>query len=339
MYDYLVIGAGLYGCTIARLLTDAGKKVLIIDKRSEIGGNCASKDIQGIDVHLYGSHVFHTSNKNVWQFVNKYAEFYHFTHKVMSCYNGHVYNFPVNKKTRQDFSIFENSPDYFKCFKDDIYNAFFKEYSEKQWGCDFKDVPQNALKRIPFRDNYNDAYFSDYYCGVPVDGWHAFFDRLTKDINIELNTTYKKGYTDNTKVIYTGPIDQYFNNRYGSLEWRSLQFNFEDMPLQDGQGCSVIHYPEKKYPWTRVTEFKHFLPFADSFKNKFTVTCAEIPCVDNNNPLYPVETEKNLTLLKKYEQLAIKEKNVFFAGRLGTYKYNNMDTTVLNAMQDMEKYI
>lgn len=335
-YDFLVVGAGLYGSVMARKLTDNGYSVLVIDKRDRIGGNCASKDMNGIDVHLYGPHVFHTSDKQVWNYINRFGEFRQFTHKVLSNYKDSTYNFPVNKKTRQDFN---NNEDFTGSFSEAIFNAFFREYSEKQWGCDFEDVPKKALKRIPIRDDYNDSYFNDYFQGIPVNGYNNLFEKLLEDIEIRLNCDFSpehlKTFAD--KIIYTGPIDRYFNYCYGNMEWRSLNFKFQELPVKDFQGISVMHFPEKKYPYTRITEFKHFNPFNEAFKTDYTVYAEEYPCTDPENPYYPIENENNINTYMKYFELAQNEKNIHFAGRLGTYKYNDMDVTVKNALEDFEK--
>jgi UDP-galactopyranose mutase len=206
-------------------------------------------------------------------------------------------------------------------------------------------VPKNALKRIPFRNNYNDSYFDDYYQGIPINGWNTLFWNMIiiasifDTCKIELNAKFSDYKEEAEKIIYTGAIDEYFNYCYGRLDWRSLKFNFVEKNINDYQGISVMHYPELKYPYTRITEFKHFNPFNDAYKKDFTVYAEEIPCNDPDNPYYPVETEKNIELYQKYKLLADAEKNVFFAGRLGTYKYNNMDVTVENALNDYERLI
>ena len=335
-YDFLVVGAGLYGCTIAERLHSVGYKVLVIDKRDRVGGNCASVDMNGIDVHLYGPHVFHTSDKHIWNYITQFGEFRQFTHKVLSSYNGNYYNFPFNKRTIQDFV--NNEVDN-NCFNlKDMFEAFYKEYSEKQWGCKFEDVPAKVLSRIPFRNDFNDSYFNDYYQGVPHNGYNNLFINMLEGIDVELNTDFFTGYSVN-KVIYTGPIDRYFDYKYGILDWRSLKFCLHEHRMKDFQGISVMHFPEKKYPHTRVTEFKHFNPFNEGFDKNYTVTAVEYPCTDPENPYYPIENENNINTYMKYFELAQNEKNIHFAGRLGTYKYNDMDVTVKNALEDFDKII
>lgn len=342
IYDFLIVGAGLYGSVMARQLTDNGYKVLVIDKRSRIGGNCASKDMNGIDIHLYGPHVFHTSDEEVWNYITGFGEFRQFTHKVLSNYKGNVYNFPINKKTIHDFN---NNENWTGNFEEEIFNAFFKEYSEKQWNCNFEDVPVQALKRIPIRDNYNDSYFNDYYQGIPVEGYNALFEKLLEGIEVRLNAdflelsnqVYYRTVAD--KIIYTGPIDSFFNYQHGRLDWRSLRFEFKELKVKDFQGIGVMHYPEKIYDYTRITEFKHFNPFNEAFKKDFTVYAEEYPCNNPEEPYYPIENGKNIDTYMKYFELTQDEKNVLFGGRLGTYKYNDMDVTVANALTDSEKII
>lgn len=338
-YDYLIVGAGLYGSVMARQLTTAGYSVLVIEKRDRIGGNCASRDMEGIDVHLYGPHVFHTSNNEVWNYITGFGEFRQFTHKVLSNYKGNIYNFPINKKTRQDFK--NNSGWDYNNLDEEIYNAFFKEYSEKQWDCDFEKVPAKALKRIPVRDNYNDSYFNDYYQGIPVNGYNALFEKLLEGIDIRLNCDFSPVHlkTLAEKIIYTGPVDAYFNYCYGQLGWRSLRFEFKELNIKDFQGIGVMHYPERKYAYTRITEFKHFNPFNEAFNRDYTVYAREYPCDNIEEPYYPVETEINIKRYMDYFELTQEEESVFFAGRLGTYRYNDMDVTVKNALNDSEKII
>ena len=337
-YDFLLVGAGLYNAVMAERLTSTGYKVLLVEKRNTIGGNCASKDVNGIDVHLYGPHVFHTSNKQVWDYITRFGEFRQFTHKVLSSYRDNVYNFPVNKKTREDF--YNNEFDEaIISFEDELYNAFFKEYSEKQWNCEFKEVPVKALKRIPVRDNYNDSYFDDYYQGVPVEGYHQLFFNMMHNLTVHFNCDYlqNKDFFKADKVIYTGPVDAFFNYYYGKLSWRSLSFKIVQEHIRDFQGISVMHYPEKRYDYTRITEFKHFNPFNQAFKKDFTVYAEEYPCQNDKEPYYPIEDEFNIKKYEFYSILAEGCKNVHFAGRLGTYKYNDMDVTVANALSDFDK--
>jgi len=356
-YEILIVGAGLYGSVMARRLTDAGYKVLVIDKRDRIGGNCASADMNGIDVHLYGPHVFHTSDKQVWNYINRFGEFRQFTHKIMVDSVERVFNFPINKKTIFDVwgmnkipDIVENdNPQNFEEYAISkvgiiLYAKFIKGYTEKQWNCDPKLLPVSIIKRIPVRDNYDDSYFNDYYQGIPFKGYNALFENLLEGIEIRLNThfllndmPYLKSLAD--KIIYTGPINEYFFNYHGKLDWRSLRFEFKELSVKDFQGISVIHYPEKKYDYTRITEFKHFNPFNEAFEKDYTVYAEEYPCNNPEEPYYPVENNKNIDTYMKYFEMAQEEKNVHFAGRLGTYKYNDMDVTVKNALDDSMKII
>jgi len=352
-YDFLIVGAGLYGSVMARRLTDAGYKVLVIDKRDRIGGNCASTDFNGIDVHLYGPHVFHTSDKQVWNYINRFGEYRQFTHKIMIDSVERVFNFKKNKKTIFDVWGMNKIPDIvendnaqnFEEYANSkvgiiLYDKFIKGYTEKQWNCDPKLLPVSIIKRIPVRDDYNDSYFNDYYQGIPVKGYNALFEKLLEGIDIELNMDYPAAWDYNYhKVIYTGAIDGFYYLKYGMLDWRSLRFEFKKLNVKDFQGISVMHYPEKKYDYTRITEFKHFNPFNEAFDRNYTVYAEEYPCTDPENPYYPIENEKNIDTYMKYFELAQDEKNVHFGGRLGTYKYNDMDVTVKNALNDSEKII
>jgi len=334
-FDFLLVGAGLYNAVMAERLTSAGYKVLLVEKRNTIGGNCASKDVNGIDVHLYGPHVFHTSNKQVWDYITRFGEFKQFTHKVLSKYKDNVYNFPINRKTIIDF----NNNEGWLSSNEDIYNAFFKEYSEKQWNCKFEDVPAQALKRIPVRTDYNDSYFDDYYQGVPVEGYHQLFFNMMHNLTVHFNCDYlqNKDFFSADKVFYTGAVDAFFDYYYGKLEWRSLNFKIVQEHIRDFQGISVMHYPERKYDYTRITEFKHFNPFNAAFKKDFTVYAEEYPSQNDEEPYYPIEDEFNIKKYEFYSVLAEGCKNVHFAGRLGTYKYNDMDVTVANALSDFDK--
>jgi UDP-galactopyranose mutase len=351
-YDFLIVGAGLYGCTIAERLHSHGYKVLVIDKRDRIGGNCASVDMNGIDVHLYGPHVFHTSDKQVWNYITQFGYFRQFTHKVLSRHGDRLYSFPINLKTIMEVFGKDSLSVKSKYIETDcsleewcineigetLYEMFIKGYTEKQWHCDPKLLPASIIKRIPVRSDFNDSYFNDYYQGVPHNGYNNLFINMLEGIDVELNTDFFTGHSVN-KVIYTGPIDRYFDYKYGILDWRSLKFCLHEHRIKDFQGISVMHFPEKKYPHTRVTEFKHFNPFNESFDKNYTVTAVEYPCIDNDNPYYPVENSENIDKYMKYSEIAQEEKNILFAGRLGTYKYNDMDVTVKNALEDFDKII
>jgi len=355
-FDFLLVGAGLYNAVMAERLTSTGYKVLIVEKRNTIGGNCASKDINGIDVHLYGPHVFHTSNKEVWDYINQFGEFRQFTHKVLSKYGDKAYSFPINRKTIEEvhgdmlnyYSDLKHGKDSGNledwCIEQiglNFYEMFVKEYTEKQWGCSCSELPASIIKRIPVRIDYNDCYFDDYYQGIPVEGYHQLFFNMMHNLTVHFNCDYlqNKDFFKADKVIYTGPVDAFFDYYYGKLEWRSLNFKIVQEHIRDFQGISVMHYPEKRYDYTRITEFKHFNPFNQAFKKDFTVYAEEYPCKNDEEPYYPIEDEFNIKKYEFYSVLAEGCKNVHFAGRLGTYKYNDMDVTVENALSDFDKII
>ena len=280
-----------------------------------------------IDVHLYGPHVFHTSNKQVWSYITQFGEFRQFTHKVLSRHGDRLYSFPINLKTiievfgKDSFLVKSKyiEPD---CNLEDwcineigetLYEMFIKGYTEKQWNCDPKLLPASIIKRIPVRSDFNDSYFNDYYQGVPHNGYNALFIKMLEGIEVRLNTDssdLKDISAD--KVIFTGPIDKYFDYEYGQLQWRSLKFEIVELNIKDFQGISVMHYPEKRYPYTRITEFKHFNPFNEAYKKDHTIYAAEFPITDNENPYYPIETEENINKYLKYFELSQEYKNIHY---------------------------
>jgi len=311
MYDYIVIGAGLFGCVMARRLKDLGKNVLIVERRDHIGGNCYSYWQNGVDIHKYGLHIFHTEDKHLWGWMQKWGEFERFNVINYSEYKGRLYNIPINKKTIQDMGSLRKAK-----------RILIKKYSEKFWGMPLKDIPQSTIDRVPIRDNYYDGYYppEHVYQGLPLYGWGNWFKKLTYGIDIDLNHTNKHYTAEN--YIYTGELDEFFDYRYGKLEWRGLT-HVITYP-KEVIGKAVIFHPEKYKP-VRSYEFKHIHQATLNSKN----IAMDEYCIGHRKyyPVYP-DCEK----AKAYREFACKEKNVIFGGRLGTYRYLNMDQTVKEAL-------
>jgi UDP-galactopyranose mutase len=325
MYDYLIVGAGLFGSVFAQIVSENGKRCLVIDKRPHIGGNVYSKDVDGIQVHLYGAHIFHTDKENIWQYVNRFTSFNHYINSPLACYKGKLYNLPFNMNTfnklwnvntpeeakhklkeqrRKYDSINEPAnleEQALKLCGDDIYYTFIKEYTEKQWGRSAKELPPFIIKRIPFRFTYDNNYFSDPYQGIPENGYTAFIHKLLEGIEVKTNTNYfdDRAYFDRIarKVIFTGCIDEYFDFNLGQLEYRSLRFEHERLGTDNYQGNAVINYNEASVPYTRMIEHKHF-NFGDQ---PFTIVTKEYPqaYTSSEEPYYPINDEKNSILLKE----------------------------------------
>ena len=362
-YDFIIIGAGLYGCVMAERLNAAGAKVLIIERRNHIGGNCFSYKFNGIEVHMYGPHVFHTSDIDLWDYVNNVAFLRQFTQKTLTVHKDRTYPIPINLKTINDFYD-ENLRPYQveeflrsrririenpKNFEEyivsqigyELYDAFIKGYTQKQWGEDPKNLPADIIKRLPVRYNYNDSYYdeSHIYQGIPWIGWGLWFKELIGNIPVMLGVDYFD--TDFIKsnaqfVIYTGPIDRYYKYEFGRLRWRSLTFDVQPYDLDDYQGTSVLNYADARIPYTRVVEYKHFMPDNPA---RGTVVVAEKPCNNDDEPYYPVNSVSDKFILEQYFDMAQKEKNVFFGGRLAEYKYYNMDDIVKKALSDYKKFL
>lgn len=360
-YDYVLIGGGLYNGVFAYLARQKGKKCLVIEKRNHMGGNIYCEDNQGIHVHRYGAHIFHTSNKKVWQFVNELAEFNRYTNSPVANYNGEMYNLPFNMNT---FSKMWNisTPAEAKAKIEeqkkavtgepknleeqaislvgtDIYEKLVKGYTEKQWGRDCKELPAFIIKRLPVRFTYDNNYFNDLYQGIPIGGYNVIIDKLFEGCDIELEKDYleNKEYYDGLgeKTVYTGTIDAYYGYQYGKLEYRSLKFENEVLDTDNYQGVAVVNYTDRETPYTRIIEHKHF-EFGTQEKTvitrEYSVTWSE-----GMEPYYPVNNEENQKLYLKYAELAQKEKNVLFGGRLGEYKYYDMDKVIESAMKAAEE--
>ena len=361
-YDYLLVGAGLYSAVFAHCAARAGKSCLIIEKRDHIGGNIYCEDVEGIHVHRYGAHIFHTSNRKVWDFVNSFVEFNRFTNAPVANYKGEMYNLPFNMNT---FSKMWNirTPEEARAMIEpqraavigepknleeqaislvgtDIYTRLIKGYTEKQWGRDCRELPAFIIKRLPVRFTYDNNYFNDRYQGIPEGGYNVLIDALFGDFDIELNVDYlqhREEYDAKAdQVIYTGAIDAYFNYSLGQLEYRSLRFETELLEQPNWQGNAVVNYTEREIPWTRIIEHKHF-EFGTQPK---TVITREYPQAWELGlePYYPVNDEKNQALYAKYQELSRREKTVF-GGRLGEYKYYDMDKVIESAMRKAEELL
>lgn len=349
-YDYVIVGSGLYGALFAFLETQKGKKCLVIDKRSHIGGNIYTEKRDGINVHKYGAHIFHTSNKEVWDFVNKLTPFNTYINSPIAVYKNELYNLPFNMntfhqmwgvKTPQEAKKKIESQKYkgevtnleeqaLSLVGSDIYTKLIKGYTEKQWGRECKDLPSFIIKRIPLRFTYNNNYFNDTYQGVPINGYTALIERLLEGCDVKLNVDYltDKEYYDSIcdKVLYTGKIDEYFNYSLGKLEYRSLTFLTTKENCENFQGNAVVNYTDKDVKYTRTIEHKHF---ANDI-SEVTYVTYEYPCEWNESKeaYYPINDEKNCKLYTEYKKLASKEKKVIFGGRLAEYKYYNMNDIV-----------
>ena len=356
MYDFLVVGAGLFGSIFAHEASKAGKKVLVIDKRPNIAGNIYTENIDGINVHKYGAHIFHTNNKKVWDYITRFATFNRFTNSPVANYKGEMYNMPFNMNTFSKMWNISTPAEAKKIIEEqkkeitgepknleeqaislvgrEIYEKLVKGYTEKQWGRDCTALPAFIIKRLPVRYTYDNNYFNDLYQGIPIGGYNVIIDRLFEGCDIETDVDYleKKEYYDGLgeKIVYTGTIDAYYKYQFGKLEYRSLRFESEVLDEENHQGVAVVNYTDRETPYTRIIEHKHF-EFGTQPK---TVITREYPVTwqEGMEPYYPVNDEKNQALYQKYAKLAEKEEHVIFGGRLGEYKYYDMDKVIASAM-------
>ncbi len=364
-YDYLIIGSGLFGSTFANLAKKAKKKVLVIDRREHIGGNIYTENVEGINVHKYGAHIFHTDYKDVWDYVNSFVEFNRYTNSPVARIGNEIYNMPFNMNT---FSKIWNDvftpEDALRHIEEErkeiqgepnnleeqaislvgrtIYEKLIKGYTEKQWNRDCKDLPAFIIKRLPVRLIYDNNYFNDKYQGIPIGGYTKLIEKMLEGIEVKLNTNffddveYFKSIAD--KIVYTGPIDEYFNYSLGKLEWRSLKFDTKILDQQNYQGNAVVNYTGHEVEYTRVIEHKHFE--FDSTSPK-TVITFEYPSdyEEGMEKYYTVNDDKNNELAEKYRKLSSKEKKVIFGGRLAEYKYYDMDDVIKSAFEVAKKEI
>ena len=369
---YIVIGSGIFGSVIAeRISSVLQESVIVVERRSHIGGNCYShiNDDTGIECHCYGSHIFHTSNEKVWRYINQFAQFTSYRHKVIAISNGQAYFMPINLKTlcdiyhktltpseaQQMLTSSQKDPNKTNNLEEKaialigtkLYHTFIRGYTLKQWNKDPKNLPAEIITRLPVRTNYNTDYFNDLFQGIPVDGYGELFKKLLsgKRINVLLNTDFaeiRNEIPPQTQIIFTGMIDEFFDYRYGALEWRSLHFEWETLPIQDYQGTSVINYVDAEIPFTRIHEFKHYHPERTApFLLDKTIICREYPqeWAIGKEAYYPINTQRNQSLLKKYQLLAAENHNLTFGGRLGCYCYWDMDKAILNALNCFENKI
>jgi UDP-galactopyranose mutase len=353
MYDYLIIGSGMFGSIFAREMTDKGFKCLVIDKRNHIGGNCYTEEIEGINIHKYGPHIFHTSDDNVWEYMNRFCTFNHYVHRPKVNYKGNIYSFPINLMTlyqlynittpEQAKVMLNNVKHDIKTPKNleewilsnvgtEIYETFVRGYTTKQWGRDPKLLPSSIIRRLPIRLTFDDNYFFDKYQGIPIGGYTKIFEKLLDGIEVKLNVDYfkDKEYWDSQckKVVYTGPIDRYYNYKFGELEYRSLEFKTEIKDIEDFQGVAIMNYTDTSTEYTRIVEHKHF----EFGKQNKTIITTEYPR-SFGEPYYPVNDDINISKYNRYKELMKIETKVIFGGRLTDYKYYDMHQVVASALK------
>ncbi len=362
MYDYLIVGSGLFGSVFAHEAKKMGKSVKVIEKRSHVGGNVYCENVEGINVHKYGAHIFHTNDKDIWNYVNSFVEFNRYTNTPMALSKGKIYNLPFNMNTFNQLwgvttpeqakaKILEQSQEVsgrepqnleeqaISLVGRDIFEALIQEYTEKQWGRSCKELPAFIIKRLPVRFTYDNNYFNDKYQGIPIGGYNKLIDGLLEGIDVEMGVDYfeDKERWDSIakKVVYTGPIDKFFDYKFGKLDYRSLNFEHELLDSDNHQGNAVINYIDKKYDFTRIIEHKHF-EFGTQEK---TVITKEYPkeFEDGDEYYYPVNDQKNTSTYTKYKNLKSEVDNVIFGGRLAEYKYYDMHQVIASALKCVSK--
>lgn len=361
-YDYLIVGAGLYGAVFAHEAGKRGRKCLVVEKRDHIAGNIYCQEIQGIQVHKYGAHIFHTSDKKIWEYVNRFAEFNHYINSPIARYKGELYNLPFNMNTFSrmwgiatpkeaqdiiagqiaDLNISEPKnleEQALSLAGRDVYEKLIKGYTEKQWGRECRDLPAFIIRRLPLRFTYDNNYFNDRFQGIPIGGYTRLVERLLEGVEVRLSTDYLEhrqeldGLAD--RVVYTGMIDRFYNYSLGVLEYRSVRFETEELEVENYQGNAVVNYTDKEVPYTRIIEHKHF----EFGKQPTTVISREYSSEwkKGDEPYYPINDEKNNGLYERYRQLAKKEERIIFGGRLGGYRYYDMDKVIAEALKVCEK--
>lgn len=360
MFDFLIVGAGFFGSICAYELNRKGYKCLLIEKRNHIGGNCFTENVDDINIHIYGPHIFHTSNEKVWKWINQFTEFNDFQLRPVANYKGEIYSLPFNMWTfsklfnivhpHQAKIIIENESlginkpknleeQAIKLVGKTVYEKLIKGYTKKQWRKNPKELPPEIIKRLPVRFTYDNNYFNDKYQGIPIGGYTKIFEKLLKDIEFKLNVNYleDKEYWNSKakKVIYTGPIDRFYENKFGFLEYKTTEFKHKKLEIENFQGTAMMNFTEEEIPYTRIIEHKHF----DFLDSKYTWISEEYPTEYNPNlsePYYPVNDLKNNSIYLEYKKLADKEKYIFFGGRLAEYKYYDMHQVIESALNFVE---
>ncbi len=371
-YDYLIVGSGLFGATFAYQARQAGKRCLVVEKRSHLGGNVYCEQVEGINVHQYGAHIFHTSNQEVWNFVNRFVAFNRYTNSPVAHYKGRLYNLPFNmntfyqmwgvtrpeeamRKIEEQKALENKASDSepqnleeqaLRLVGRDIYEALIKGYTEKQWGRPCTELPAFIIRRLPLRFVFDNNYFNDTYQGIPVGGYNALIEGLLDGVETRLNTDFLKHREELTalaeKVIYTGPIDAFYDYRFGALSYRTVCFEQEVLNTPNFQGNAVVNYTEREVPFTRIIEHKHFESFGQAvYDNPKTVISKEysVEFKTGMEPYYPVNDEQNTALYNQYKTLADQEEKVFFGGRLAEYKYYDMAPTIARALELAKRLI
>lgn len=361
-FDYLIVGSGLFGAVFAHEARKKGKKCMVIEKRNHIGGNIYNENIDDINVHKYGPHIFHTNDENIWNYINQFVSFNRFTYSPIAIFEKEVYNLPFNmntfnklwgvvtpdeaksiisKQVKESGILFPKNLEEqaISLVGKDIYEKLIKGYTEKQWGKLATELPAFIIKRLPVRFTYDNNYFNDKFQGIPIGGYNKIVDKLLEDINVKLNTNYHEN-TDMwnsiaEKIVYTGPIDQFYNFKFGHLEYRSLKFENEILEIENFQGNAGVNYTHKDIPYTRIVEHKHF----EFGRQSNTIITKEysVPWSKGMEPYYPINDEKNTNIFNKYKALSELENNVIFGGRLAEYKYYDMHQIIASALLASKK--
>ena len=356
-YDFLIVGSGLFGSVFVYEMNKKGYKCLVIDKKSHIAGNCYTEKKDNINIHVYGPHIFHTNDEKIWNWINQFTEFHNYKHSPRVNFNNKIYSFPINLLTlhqlwgvtnpseaqeklnsvKYDIPNPKNMEEWvLSQVGEEIYNTFIKEYTIKQWNKHPSELPTSIIKRLPIRLNYDDNYFFDKYQGIPINGYTQIFEKLLNGIETRLNTNYfdNREFFNNIaeKIVFTGKIDEFYDFRFGELEYRSLEFKNELVETLDYQGCSIVNYTDKNTEFTRITEHKHF----EQSKSDVTWITKEYPKTNNEQPFYPISDDKNNKIYNKYKEISKKD-NIIFGGRLAEYKYYDMHQVIGSALNSVKK--